>query len=76
LIIIVIIDNGQGHEVCGTGVCKGVCCQMSKFVAEGFPVLKEGREVNTLNLIDGAVFIAGLQVGDSIGSSFLKSTGY
>jgi len=42
---------------------------------EGFPVLKEGREVNTLNLVDCAVFIVGLQVDDGVGSSFMKSTG-
>jgi len=75
LVVIIIVDNGRGHEVCGAGVRKGVCCQMSKFVVKGVPFLKKGGVVITLNLVEIAVIIVGLQVDDCIGSSFLKDTG-
>jgi len=60
LIVIVIVDDGRGHEVCGTGVCEGIGCQIDKFIVEGIPFLEQGGVVITLDLIEVAVVIIGL----------------
>jgi len=41
-VIIVIINDGRGHEASGTGVCKGVGGQVLEFIVKSIPFLEKG----------------------------------
>jgi len=56
-------------------VRKSVCFRLLKIDYKVFPLLKEGGEVDVLDLVDGMVFVVGEQVDDGVGISFLKGAG-
>jgi len=75
-IIIIIVNDGRGHEAVGARVCKGIGCRINKFIVKIIPFLEKGGEVLLLILVGVVVIIIIIEeVSDGIGFGFMENTG-
>jgi len=71
----VVVGGGEWQGSVGAGVCEGVGCQLSKFVAEILPVFEKGGEVLAHVLVGVEVVVAIEGFGSGVGCCFSNVAG-